>query len=189
MANNFLDQKLQNRNLEASHDRSPAGTPAKSRSRGEVLFPPCLLGDCDAGEGERVVSFSFFGFSTFANIVSEAARISFGTLAFLLSIGSKLPAFSHRFLIRMAELAEEAFLPDRSSRSRLKSISRRPAQILCVTIGILLSVKGTKQKKAAVTAISVLFYMQRKTNDQIRDRRRMERQEKAPLPWCGMLGI
>ena len=39
----------------------------------------------------------FFGFSTFANIVSEAARISFGTLAFLLSIGSTLSAFSPLF--------------------------------------------------------------------------------------------
>ena len=73
-----------------------------------------------------------------------------------------------------AELREEAVPPERRFRSRARSTSRTLALI-----------HRTQRKKTAVTATNVLFCMQRKATSQVRNPRRMERQEKAPIPWCG----
>ena len=78
--------------------------------------------------------------------------------------------------LRKADLSKGAVPPQRSSRSRARSTTKIPARIHRVTIGILLSVKSRKRRKAAVSATLVLVFMRRKVDSQRwKDRKRLHR--------------
>ena len=64
-------------------------------------------------------------------------------------------------MFRKVELSEKAVVLAHSSRSRVKSISRRPAPINRVTIGIIPRVESTTPKKAAVTTGDVFLHSEK----------------------------